>query len=139
VSRFVLDCSVTMAWCFGSEADAYTQSVLASMPRDGALVPAVWLLEVPNVLLVAERRRRITRGDADRFLALLEELPVEVAASPGVPGMAAVTSLGRAFGLSAYDAAYIHLARHERLPLATRDRALETAAGRAGVRRYEAR
>jgi predicted nucleic acid-binding protein len=139
VSRFVLDCSVTMAWCFGSEADAYTQSVLASMPRDGALVPGVWLLEVPNVLLVAERRRRITRGDADRFLALLEELPVEVAASPGVPGMAAVTSLGRAVGLSAYDAAYIHLARHERLPLATRDRALETAAGRAGVRRYEAR
>jgi predicted nucleic acid-binding protein len=139
VSRFVLDCSVTMAWCFESEADAYTQSVLASMPRDGALVPAVWLLEVANVLLVAERRRRITRGDTDRFLALLEELPVEVAAPPGVAVMAAVTSLGRALALSAYDAAYIQLAQHERLPLATRDRALETAAGRAGVRLYETR
>ena len=139
MSRFVLDCSVTMAWCFESEADPYTQSVLASMPRDRALVPAVWLLEVPNVLLVAERRRRITRGDADRFLALLEELPVEVAAHDGLPGMTAVTSVGREFGLSAYDAAYVHLARHERVPLATRDRAVRTAAGRAGVRLYEAR
>jgi hypothetical protein len=84
VSRFVLDCSVTMAWCFESEADAYARAVLASMARDRALVPAVWLLEVSNVLLVAERRRWITRRDADRFLALLEELPVEVAAPDGV-------------------------------------------------------
>jgi predicted nucleic acid-binding protein len=135
----VLDCSVTMAWCFESEADPYTQGVLASMPRDRALVPAVWLLEVTNVLLVAERRRRITRGDADRFLALLEELPVEVAAHDGLPGMTAGTSVGREFGLSAYDAAYVHLARYERVPLATRDRAVQSAAGRAGVRLYEAR
>ena len=127
-----------MAWCFESEADAYSRGVLASMPRDQALVPAVWLLEVPNVLLVAERRRRITRGDADRFLALLEELPVDVAAPGGLPGMAAMTSIGRDLGLSAYDAAYVHLARHERVPLATRDRAVRTAAGRAGVRLYEA-
>jgi predicted nucleic acid-binding protein len=139
VSRFVLDCSVTMAWCFESEADAYTRGVLASMARARALVPAIWLLEVSNVLLVAERRRRITRGDTDRFLDLLEELPVDVVAHNGVPGMAAVTSLGRDSGLSAYDAAYVHLARHERVPLATRDRAVETAAGRAGVRLYEAR
>ena len=139
MSRFVLDCSVTMAWCFESEADAYTRGVLASMTRDHALVPAVWLLEVPNVLLVAERRRRITRGDADRFLTLLEELPVDVAAHGGLPGMATMTSVGRDLGLTAYDAAYVHLARHERVPLATRDRAVQTAAGRAGVRLYEAR
>ena len=138
MSRFVVDCSVTMSWCFESEADAYTRRVLASMPRDRALVPAVWLLEVPNVLLVAERRR-ITRGDADRFLALLEELPVDVAAHGGLPGMAAMMSVARDLGLSAYEAAYIHLARHERVPLATRDRAVQTAAGRAGVRLYEAR
>lgn len=137
MSRFVLDCSVTMAWCFESEADLYTRAVLASIPRGPAVVPPLWLLEVPNVLLVAERRRRITRVDATRFLELLGELPLVVAMPEGVPGMAALATLGRELGLSAYDAAYLHLARRERVPLASRDRALRAAAGRAHVALYE--
>jgi predicted nucleic acid-binding protein len=139
MSAFVLDCSVTMAWCFESEGDAYARAVLASMPQGPAVVPPLWSLEVANVLLVAERRRRITRADATRFLELLGELPVVVAAPEGVSAMAALVSLGRELGLSAYDAAYLNLARRERMPLATRDRALRTAAVRGGVRLYDPR
>lgn len=137
MSRFVLDCSVTMAWCFESEPDAYARDVLASMPRTTAVVPPLWLLEVPNVLLVAERRRRITRADAARFLDLVEELPLVVATPEGVAGMATLVTLGHDLGLSAYDAAYLHLARRERIPLASRDRALRTAAERARVALYD--
>ena len=39
----------------------------------------------------------------------------------------------RAFGLSAYDAAYLEVARRERLPLATLDEGLRTAAARSDV------
>jgi predicted nucleic acid-binding protein len=137
VSRFVLDCSVTMAWCFENESDAYARAVLASIPRGPAVVPPLWLLEVANVLLVAERRRRITGADASRFLELLGELPLVVAEPEAIPGMAALVTLGRELSLSAYDAAYLHLARRERMPLASRDRALRTAAGRAGVALYD--
>ena len=137
MSRFVLDCSVTMAWCFESEFDAYAHVVLTSIARGPAVVPPLWLLEVANVLLVAERRRRITRADASRFLGLLEELPIVVAEPEGVSGIAVVLTLARGLGLSAYDAAYLHLARRERMPLASRDRALRAAARSAGVTLYD--
>ncbi len=42
-------------------------------------------------------------------------------------------SVARAYHLSAYDAVYLETARHERLPLATLDRALAQAALKAGV------
>ena len=137
MSRFVLDCSVTMAWCFEHEADAYARAVLTSVPRGPAVVPPLWLLEVPNVLLVAERRRRITRPDGLRFLDLLTELPLVIADPEGIAGMRALVALGRDLGLSAYDAAYLHLARREGMPLATRDQALRSAARRAGVALYD--
>jgi len=137
VSRFVLDCSVTMAWCFESESDAYSRAVLTSIPSGPAVVPPLWLLEVANVLLVAERRRRITRPDGVRFLDLLAELPVVVAEPEGISGMAMLVTLGRELGLSAYDAAYLHLARRERIPLASRDQALVVAARQAGVGLYD--
>jgi predicted nucleic acid-binding protein len=137
LSRFVLDGSVTMAWCFETESDAYARAVLASLARGPAVVPQLWLLDVANVLLVAERRRRISRADSGRFLELLGELPVIVADPDDLSGLASHLALGRDLGLSAYDAAYLNLARRERLPLASRDRALRAAAGRAGVALYD--
>ena len=46
MSRFVLDCSIAMAWCFADEADAVADSVLDRLSEDVALVPSVWPLEV---------------------------------------------------------------------------------------------
>jgi hypothetical protein len=48
---FVLDTSVTMAWCFEDEMDAYSREVLEQLAGDGALVPALWPIEVVNVLV----------------------------------------------------------------------------------------
>jgi predicted nucleic acid-binding protein len=126
-----------MAWCFENESDAYARAVLRSIPSGPAVVPPLWFLEVANVLLVAERRRRITRADSARFLDLLGELPLVVAESEAISGMATLVALGRELSLSAYDAAYLHLARRERMPLASRDRALTSAARRAGVALYD--
>ncbi|MEZ5478319.1 MAG: type II toxin-antitoxin system VapC family toxin [Thiolinea sp.] len=60
---FVLDYSVTMTWCFADEqaGNHYAAQVLERMKTDAALVPRLWHLEVLNVLLVAERSRRINR------------------------------------------------------------------------------
>lgn len=131
--RFVLDCSVTMGWCFESEADGYTRAVLGALADSAAVVPALWPLEVANVLLVAERRRRITRGDVARFIDLLADLPLEVAAPVAVGDISPFMGLGRDHALSAYGAAYLHLALQEHLPLATRDHALRAAARSSGV------
>ena len=43
---FVLDCSVTMAWCFDDEATPYTNGVRDSLAAMRAVVPSLWSLEV---------------------------------------------------------------------------------------------
>ncbi len=54
-TRFVIDNSVAMSWCFADEGNSYAEAVLESLEAGEALVPAIWPLEVGNVLLVAER------------------------------------------------------------------------------------
>jgi predicted nucleic acid-binding protein len=122
-----------MAWCFQDESDDYASAVLRALATDTAVVPSLWALEVANVLLVAERRRRITVDASARFLELLRELPLAVAEPNGADELGALLRLGRAHRLSAYDAAYLLLARRERLTLATRDASLRTAARSAGI------
>ena len=130
--RMVVDNSVVMAWAFEDEADAYCGRVLDALSKAAALVPPVWPMEVANVLWVAERRKRITRGDALHFLRLLGQLPIAVADSPGRDDVQSLYLLAAEYGLSAYDASYLQIALSEAVPLATRDTALRKALKKAG-------
>ena len=133
MNRFVVDCSVTMAWCFEDECDEYADSVLSSLTSAEACVPSVWSLEVANVLLVAERRDRISIADSARFVNLLADLPIVVDLDDHLRFHGPVLELGRRTGLSAYDGSYLDLAMRLGIPLATRDEALRTAAAANGV------
>jgi predicted nucleic acid-binding protein len=134
MSEFVLDCSVAMGWCFSDQTDALTAMALALLQDGTAHVPPLWFLEVSNVLLVAERRRKIRRAEAVQCLEMFRTLPIVEASSPaGWEQSTRVLSLGRQYGLSAYDAAYVDLAERLGLPLATRDRALRAACKHADV------
>ncbi len=132
---FVLDASTTLAWCFDDEADRFADACLAALAETEAVVPALWTLEVTNVLLVAERRGRISPADSDRFWALLRGLPVSVDAEDA--SVETLLALGRELGLSAYDATYLDVAARLGLPLATRDTRLREAAVRRGLELYE--
>ena len=136
MSGFVLDCSVGMAWCFEDEADRYADGVLDRLVEESALVPPLWPLEIANVLVVVERRRRLRRSDSARFLELVGALPIEV--DTATPDPSHLLALAREHGLSAYDAAYLALAMREGIPLATRDRALGKAARLCGVSLFAA-
>ena len=128
---FVLDASVTLAWCFEDEATPGTDGVLERLAEDAAIAPSLWELEVVNVLLLAERRGRITESQTARFVALLTQLPIHVDSAG--PDMEAVLATGRHHGLTAYDAAYLVLAEREGIPRATLDAKLGAAAQVAGV------
>lgn len=127
----VIDTSVTMAWCFGDEATDETDTVLDRLRQDEAVVPSLWQLEVANVLLVAERRRRITEAQAAHFLDLVMRLPIRVDVTP--IDATAVVAAGRRHGLSAYHASYFILAKQLAAPLATLDNMLAAACRAAGV------
>jgi predicted nucleic acid-binding protein len=128
---FVVDTSVTMAWRFADQATSATEAILDRLLAEPATVPAIWRLEVSNVLLVAERRGRITEAQASRFLQLLFQLPITVDVGPTDP--TAIVAIGRRHELSAYDAAYLLRAEQRGVSLATLDRRLTTAAESAGV------
>ncbi|PZS25740.1 MAG: VapC toxin family PIN domain ribonuclease [Pseudonocardiales bacterium] len=127
----VVDTSVTMAWCFEDQANDAADAVLDLLREDDAVVPVLWQLEVVNVLLVAERRSRITEAKATQFLDLLTRLPIRADASS--LDLGAVLAAGRRHDLSAYDAAYLVLAERLAAPLATLDDRLATACRNAGV------
>ncbi len=124
---------MTVAWCFQDQADAESEAALEALADGEALVPAIWPLEIANVLLVAERRRRLSRAEAGGFLDLLGALPIVVEEVSFHGATTGVLSRAREHGLSAYDAAYLDLAARKGLPLATRDAALRAARRKAGI------
>lgn len=129
----VLDCSITMSWCFEDEADATSDQALDALRSIEAVVPAIWPFEVANVLLVAERNKRLTRAASARFVTLLDALPIEVQAPLGLGEIGEVLLVGRSHGLSSYDAAYLHLAMRTGAILATLDKALKRAARKCRI------
>jgi predicted nucleic acid-binding protein len=133
VSSFVLDASTTLAWCFEDETTAPAAGVLERLREQEARVPPLWLLELANGLVVAERRQRITRAESTRFLGLVGELPIRIDQASTLDLASSVIDLARDYELSAYDAAYLELALRLGEPLATLDQRLRSAAERAGV------
>ena len=129
----VIDCSVTMAWYFKDEATPYTNAVRAALATERAAVPALWPLEVANVLLMGERRKRSTQAKATKWLRFLAALPIAVDTQTPALAFDPILTLARSHKLTAYDAAYLELAMRLGVPLAARDAALEKAAQAVGV------
>jgi predicted nucleic acid-binding protein len=130
---FVLDCSVTMAWCFRDEHTENSAQILHKLSQSKALVPSIWSLEVQNVLNVAERNNRISAANADQFCKLLSSLPIEIDMGFNRLLNDQITALIRTHELSAYNAAYLELALRFKIPLASYDSKLRAAATLAGV------
>ena len=136
MGMLVLDCSVTMSWLFREEFTSFSERALDEVTVGQAVVPAIWPLEVANVLLLAERRGRIPQAEGGRFLALLAGLPIDVSASHDGQPSDDLLPLARETGLSVYDAGYLELAGRFGIPLATLDRGLERAATLVGVKLF---
>ena len=132
---FVLDCSVAAAWCFADEKNAYVDAVLEGFSEGcEALVPPIWVLEVVNVLALAERQKRILTAETAHFFELYSSLPIFLdQALTTVGEYRDLLPLCRAQKLTAYDAAYLQTAIRHGIPLATQDEPLRAACRRCGV------
>ena len=132
--RFVLDASVTLAWCFPDERTAYAEAALDLLANGAeAMAPAIWPFEVANALLVGEKRKRVTVAQVTSILQRITDLPISV--DPVQIGRAfqQVLPLARQTELTEYDAAYLELALRLGLPLATLDAKLRQSAKDAGI------
>jgi predicted nucleic acid-binding protein len=132
--EFVLDGSLTMAWCFEDEASPESDEILDWLTAGArAYVPSLWHLEIANVLCVCERRKRIKEADSVRFLAVLQALNITTDHQAEQHAGQATLGLARQHGLSVYDATYLELAMRLGLPLASRDEALRKVAQAVGL------
>jgi predicted nucleic acid-binding protein len=131
--RFVLDASVTAAWCFWNESSSHAIALLDSLRQRKAVVPGLWHVETANMLLQAERRRRVTEAECVILTRFLATLPIETDSESERRAHGPILALARLHRLSAYDATYLDVAQRRGLPLATRDRLLEEAARESGV------
>jgi len=119
---------MTLAWYFEDEKTEASLAVLKRVADAGAIVPALWRLEVLNGLQVAVRRGRIDSAYRDASLADLQSLVIAIDPATNRQAWSATLRLCERFGLTPYDAAYLELAQRRQLPLATLDAALVHAA-----------
>ena len=96
-------------------------------------MPALWPFEIANSLAIAERRKRISQDQIAEFLETLRRLPIRVERREAVWLCQATVRLARDHRLTAYDAAYLDLARREQLSLTTLDHDLQAAGLALGV------
>jgi len=135
VKSFVLDASVTLAWLIDKSTAPYAAHVRQLLLRGSrALVPALWQWEVANGFVSAEQRGVLTSSDTTEMLQAFEKAighVIEIRSeSASIQGVVATARESR---LTAYDAAYLALAREQQLPIATLDRSLAKAAREVGV------
>jgi predicted nucleic acid-binding protein len=134
VKGIVVDASVTLSWGFPDEQTPMSIAVLDRLKGgERALVPSFWPVEVLNVLLVGERKGRITAQQTQTFFSAL------LALNPAVDHMGLEQVAGqlqticRNHRLTPYDALYVELALREGCPLATLDEQQREAAQALGI------
>ena len=127
----VVDCSVSLPWFLEDERTKFTDQLLEAVDRAEYWAPPVWRLEMLNGLMIAERRKRIDR--ARRIESVDQVARLNVRVDPTLPNVMAIGALAERHGLTAYDAAYLELAKRQGFALATLDRDLVQAAAAEGV------
>jgi len=130
--RFVIDNSVVMRWLFGdgSLGDIeYAERILEILKAEGNVVmaPAIWPLEVGNVIAWPEARNLLKEARSAEFLGILQEMPIEIETQSTERTLTDTLQLARRHNLSTYNASYLELALRDGLPLATNDADLRKA------------
>jgi predicted nucleic acid-binding protein len=121
--RLVVDTSLLAAVLFAEEAAPQAAALLEGR---ALCAPALAGLELANVAMNKIRRGMIDAADAADVLVRADRLGIERFEVAPRDALA----LAVRYGLSAYDAAYLWLAEHLEVPLATFDARLGEAARR---------
>jgi predicted nucleic acid-binding protein len=128
----VVDASFAASWCLPDEQMSGRIERIAETLRGGVIhAPELWMVELTNALLRAERRKRVSSSSVDAFLAEISLIKRRFYSVSDDLSEAMI--LSRRYQLSVYDALYIALAARLGLPLATLDTQQSFAAKSEGV------
>lgn len=121
----IVDASVILRAYFRDEEQAEAQELIRDhvAGRVELVAPTLLLYELINAVRQAERRERITAQEGETILASFERLGIVLEAVDWKETLA----LAREFNRSAYDAAYLALAKARGEKLVTGDERLYNA------------
>jgi len=122
-----------VAWLL-NEPDVSTSLLESILVDDEVIVPAHWSAEVGNALLVSVRRKRLPEEKLEPILKELELLGIVAQSPVGPDRMLELVRFADKYGLTFYDAVYVHLALETKAILASLDEAMRNAATRLGLR-----
>ena len=128
---FVVDASVVIAWYF-EESNSLPEEAIEKIEEEGAVIPALFLIECANTFALGVRTRKLTKDLADSYFESVLELELEIDNEAAEHAMHIYT-LALQHQLTTYDATYLELAKRRKLPLATLDKALRAAAKKEKV------
>lgn len=121
----MIDASILAGFALADERPPRAVAAVERLHSETALAPFLLFFEIRNVLLVSERRRRLTPAGTEAFLRIIGRLPITIDVDCDERRL---MTLARKHGLTAYDAAYLELAMRVGVALATLDAELERAA-----------
>lgn len=134
MKAFILDASTALGWMLDrpapSEASNARKHILVGATP---VVPTLWLHEISNAIVMAERRGRLTANEVKTLTSDLEQFThfIKDDSTPLHPSV--LIEMPQRSGLTVYDSTYLEVAYPQRLSLATLDVKLREAAQRSGL------
>ena len=130
---FVVDASIVAAWLLPDESNELAEEARLAMKSEDALAAELLLHEIRNILVISERRKRVTADGAVSLLVGLRKVPLIIV---DMKDDFSILQLAREHRLSGYDATYLALAVAQNTALVTLDRKLDAAARVAGLKTF---
>jgi predicted nucleic acid-binding protein len=131
--EFVIDASVTIAGLAPAESIHDHVALMERVVSVGVVVPAIWIYEIANIVRLKTRRVSVPGATGHMIPARLQESHIRIIPASRNDLVAFGSGSGRDSILTAYNAAYLALARHLAYSLATLDRALAGDARAEGI------
>jgi predicted nucleic acid-binding protein len=131
----VIDASVIISWFLPDETDGAYEAILNNIDKVRVHVPSIFEYEIMNILLNAEKRKRIDRSAVERVLEIVSQYPIVIDSSTSIfRENIKFFEMARSCDLTAYDTAYLELAVRLNVPLITYDKLLLNAAKKFKIR-----
>jgi predicted nucleic acid-binding protein len=132
--KYVVDASFVASLFLPDEASQSSDEFAKRMVKHGATAPGLLQIEMTNILLMAERRRRINGMQLKQLSDAFDILPIMLQ-PPLIPEQRAeVLRLAQKHTLTAYDATYLELSMRLGLELGCFDKSLVAAAKVEGLK-----
>lgn len=129
----VLDVLIVLNWFSPDEDNDFNPVTQDGINNPDSIVPHAWFYEVANGLLIGFRRGPIVKIGRDLALVLPGRLPIQCEGVMPILVWQEICSLADEYNLTAFDAAYLELAKRRKISLATLDKALLRAANKEEI------